>query len=407
MQSLLSDEKKWERMQSEMYAGRPLLGSEGAFTELLQAFVNASLEGEIDYDLEKGQEKGRVNKRNGYTKKTIKSAAGPLKIKTPRDRAGLFEPRLVEKRSRQLGSGMDEIILSLYARGHSIEDLRRHIFEIYGIEMSAGAISSITDRVLPEINDWQQRALDPCYVMIYLDAIHYKIRSERKISTHAVYSVFAVDVNGKRDVLGLYIDEAEGAHKWGQILEDLQERGVEDVLFFSIDGLSGFKDAINEVFPAAIVQRCVVHMLRSSTRFVNYKQREKMFVDLRKVYKAADLNTAQLALDTFEDKWIEQYPKVVEKWRRNWDDITPYLDYKKNLRRMLYTTNPVEALHRIMRKTTKAKGAWSSSTGLLKQLFLSLKHNEKSWKTSVLNWNAVQREIVYLFEERYTKWLVD
>jgi len=407
IEKIIPDKQIRQEILRGLYEGKSLLGKEGVFTDLLQGFVNAALEGEMDEHMDLSKEKGETNRRNGHTKKHLKSDLGKVSIKTPRDRNGEFEPELVKKRSRSLTTGIDSIILSLYARGHSIEDVRRHIEEIYGIQMSAGSISAVTQRVWQEVLDWQQRPLDPCYVLIYLDAIHYKVRQDHHVGVKAIYSVYAVDTEGKRDILGLYIGQNEGANKWGLILEDIKRRGVEDVFFFSIDGLSGFKQAIEYVYPHSIVQRCIVHMLRDSTRFVNYKHREKIYRDLRKVYKAADENQAKQAFEVFRQKWDKQYPRVSKKWQNNWDDLMVYMNYTERLRTMLYTTNPVEALHRIMRKTTKAKGAWSTDNGLIKQLYLSLKYNKKSWNGQVMHWNPVRREIINKFGERFTKWILD
>lgn len=407
IEKLIPDKEVRQGIMRGLYDGKSLLGKEGLFTDLLQGFVNAALEGEMDEHLLDSKDSGIKNRRNGHTKKQLKSDLGTVSIRTPRDRAGEFEPELVKKRSRRLTSGIDSIILSLYARGHSVEDVRRHIEEIYGIEMSSGAISAITQKVWQEVLDWQQRPLDECYVLIYLDAIHYKVRQDNHIRVKAIYSVYAVDVEGKRDILGLYLGESEGANKWGLILEDLKRRGVQDVLFFSIDGLSGFKQAIEYVFPQSIVQRCIVHMLRDSTRFVNYKDREKIYRDLRKVYKAANEEQAMQAFELFKQKWYKKYPRVIKKWQDNWCDLMVYMNYTDRLRTMLYTTNPVEALHRIMRKTTKAKGAWSTDNGLIKQLYLSLMYNKKSWNGQVMHWNPVRREIIDKFGQRFTKWLVD
>lgn len=407
IEKLIPDKKLRHEIMRGLYDGKSLLGKEGLFTNMLQGFINAALEGEMEDHLSDSKGSGLKNRRNGHTKKQLKSDMGSLSIKTPRDRAGEFEPELVKKRSRTLTSGIDSIILSLYARGHSIEDVRRHIEEIYGIEMSAGSISAITQKVWQEVLDWQQRPLDECYVLIYLDAIHYKVRQDNHVRVKAIYSVYAVDVEGKRDILGLYLGQSEGANKWGLILEDLKRRGIQDVLFFSIDGLSGFKQAIEYVFPQSIVQRCVVHMLRDSTRFVNYKDREKIYRDLRKVYKAADERQAKQAFEIFKQKWDKKYPRVSDKWQSNWEDLMVYMNYTDRLRTMLYTTNPVEALHRIMRKTTKAKGAWSTDNGLIKQLYLSLMFNKKSWNGQVMHWSPVRREIINKFGERFTKWIVD
>ena len=399
----------YEGFESEaihrMRQGDALLGEGGIFTEMLQNIVNSALEGELDHHLKEETSRGVSNRRNGHTSKKVRSTGGPLNITPPRDRLGNYDPQLVKKWDRELGTGLDGVILSLYARGNSNEDICRLLYEMYGLEYSKGSISMVTERVWQEVTDWQQRPLSSCYPIVYLDAIHYKVRDQGKVELKAVYTVFGVDTEGHRDVLGLFVGASEGARQWGLILEDLSRRGVEDVLFFCVDGLKGFREVIEEVFPRSVVQRCVVHMIRSSTRFVSGTDRKKLCADLRKVYTAATSEQAVLALEAFGSQWDAKYKEVRQSWESNWEDVMAFMDYKGHIRRMIYTTNPVEALHRVMRKVTKAKGAWVSEKSLQKQLYLALKYSEKSWKKRALSWGAIQRELVEKFGDRYGKWL--
>jgi transposase-like protein len=390
-----------------MYNRDAIVGEDGIFTDLLQALVNASLEGEMDYHLQNEEPEGDTpkNRRNGHNNKKVDSRVGPINVSTPRDRYGTYDPEMVKKWERELSTGMDEVILSLYARGQSVQDVQNQLRELYGIEVSSGVISSVTDRIMPEITQWQQRSLNSCYPVVFLDAIHYKVREEGKVQTKAIYTVYGVDVEGSRDVLGLYLMESEGARQWGLILEDLQKRGVEDVFIFCIDGLTGFKDIIETVFPHAQVQRCIVHMVRSSTRLVSYKDIKAVTSSLRAIYSSSDIQQAEMVLESFKAKWDKKYPEISKKWEESWDELMSFMDFGGNIRRLIYTTNPVEALHRNMRKVTKTKGAWSNEKGLLKQLYLALKVNRKSWNKKVFNWNAIQRELVMHYGERYEKYV--
>jgi putative transposase len=296
-------------------------------------------------------------------------------------------------------------ILGLYARGHSVEDVRSQLMELYGVEVSAGTISRVTDRIFEEITAWQQRPLDPCYSIIYLDAIHYKIRQEGKVSTKAVYTVYGVSANGERDLLGMYLSESEGARFWGMVLEDIKRRGVEEVLFFCVDGLNGFKEVIADVFPKSTVQRCIVHMVRSSTKYVSYKDIKAVCSDLRTIYTSANREQAAISLESFGQKWDSKYKEIRQKWEQNWEELIAFMDFNTHIRRMIYTTNPVESLHRTMRKVTKTKGAWVSENALIKQLYLHIKINEKSWKRKAFHWAQIQRELIDHFGDRYEKYI--
>lgn len=405
LEEIIPDDSIRNEMLSRLYKGDPILGEKGIFTNLLQSFVNAALEGEMDNFLEEAKDDSTDNRRNGHTSKSLRSTAGPLSIQTPRDRAGDHEPVIVKKRERELSTGLDEIILSLYARGQSVEDVRFQLHQIYGLEVSTGAISAVTDRVWSEIIEWQQRPLATCYTIIYLDAIHYKVREDGKVISKAIYTVYSVTTDGQRDILGLYLSQSEGARQWGLILEDIKRRGVEDVLFFSVDGLTGFKDVIEQSFPCSALQRCIVHKIRNSTRYVSDKDIKAVCRDLRKIYTACDRGQALIALEAFGEQWNAKYKEIKPSWEADWDDLMAFMDYGENIRRMIYTTNPVEAVHRVMRKVTKTKGAWSNDKGLLKQLYLTLKYNEKSWKRTAFNWKVIQRELMEHYGERYSRYL--
>ena len=380
-----------------------MFGEGSVFSELLQSSINSMLEGEIEDFMLNERTQGNSNKRNGYTNKEVQSQAGPLQIKTPRDRSSDFEPEILGKRERELSSGIDEQILDLYGQGNSVEDIRRLLEKIYGVTLSAGKISAITDQILPEIERWRTRPLHAFYSIIYLDAVHFKVRHDGAYGSRAFYTVYAVDAHGERDLLGFFLQETEGARAWGTVLEDIRKRGVEDVLIFCTDDLQGFSQAIDEVYPNSIVQKCIVHKIRSSTRFCDERDAREVRKDLKAIYTSATRSSAALALDAFETKWKGKYKSIVQSWRQDWEELVAFMDYPEVMRRMIYTTNPVEALHRIIRKLIKGKAAWVSETALLKQLYLSLMHNKKSWKRQAYSWKEIQRNLVELYGSRILK----
>ena len=405
MEDLIPDVKRRNEVMRRLYNNESLLGQGGIFTDMLQSMINAALEGEINYTLGSGSETELDNRRNGHINKQVRSSAGTLDIRTPRDREGVHEPVILKKWQRSLGTGIDEVILSLYARGQSVEDVRFQLVQLYGVELSAGAISAVTDKIIPEITDWQNRPLQPFYSIIYLDAIHYKVRQDGKVISKAFYTVYSVDAHGQRDILGLYLTDSEGSRQWGLILEDIKNRGVRDVLFFCIDGLTGFKDVIEQVFPESQVQRCIVHMIRNSVKFVSHKDIKAVCADLKLIYTSSNREQAAVALESFSIKWDKKYKEISPKWRSNWDELMAFMDYSANIRRLIYTTNPVEGVHRIIRKVTKTKGAWCNDMALLKQIYLTLTYNEKSWKINISNALNIKRELIDLFGERYLKHL--
>jgi len=388
------------KLRKHLKSKKPLFGEDSPFSGLLQSMVNTMLEGEMEDHLEQGKKRGKKNKRNGHNHKKVISEEGELYISTPRDRDGSFEPEIIGKRERQLSSGLDKQILALYAQGNSIEDVRRLLLDMYYVEISAGKISAITDKVLPEIQQWRDRQLRTFYPILYLDAIHFKVRHEGKYSSQAFYTAYSVDWYGNRDLLGMYVSDSEGANTWGMVLQDLRKRGVTDVLVVCVDDLTGFSSVIKEEFPQSIIQKCIVHQIRNSLKYVQDKEKKKVAADLKKIYTAATRQAAEDALKVFDQIWGEKYKYIVEQWTSKWDELTAFFDFQAPLRRMIYTTNPVEALHRIIRKLIKGKAAWSSRNALIKQLYLSLMQNKKSWKRKAYNWKSIQLELLNQYPER-------
>jgi transposase-like protein len=381
--------------------GDSLVGTDGILTGLIQRIVNAALSGEADAHIKQERQEGQVNRRNGYTEKTLDTELGPVPVSPPRDRAGSFEPQLVGKWERQLGTGLDRQILTMYANGNSYGDIQHQLKQLYGLEYSPASIAEVTEQVWAEVSAWQQRPLLPFYVAIFLDGIYFTSREGGRAVKKVIYSVYGVDAEGQRDVLGIYIRDTEGANDWGRVLEDLRKRGVEDVLFFCVDGLAGFSEAILEVFPMSFVQRCIVHMVRSSTRFVPDKDIKQVCAGLRSIYTSADELQALVALEAFRQEWDKKYPEIAKAWEKDWAELMAFMDFGEHIRRVIYTTNAVEALHRQIRKVTKTKGSWVNDRALLKQIYLILTYGRRGWNKKVFNWNAISRELCERFGERY------
>ena len=386
---------------AKLRAGKGLIGPEGALTGMIQRILQAALDGEMDDHLGNGD----VNRRNGYTDKQVQTSMGSVGVEPPRDRNGSFEPKIIGKWERRVAPEIESQILSLYGMGNSYADISSFIEQMYGVKYSTSLISSVTDKVWSEVDLWRKRPLASCYALIYLDAIHYKVRDNGRVVTKAIYTVFGVDLDGERDVLGIYIDQAEGARFWGRVLEDIRDRGVEDVLFFSIDGLKGFSTVITQIFPQSIVQRCIVHMIRTSLRHVSWKDYKDICRDLRTIYTAATEPEAKRALNAFADTWDEKYPEISRKWEESWIELSAFFDYPADIRRMIYTTNAVESLHRLMRKTTKNKSSMINDDALIKVIYLTIKHNEKTWKRSARKWPPILQTLRREFGDRINKYL--
>lgn len=388
-----------KKLAEQIRNGKGLTGKDGALTPLLKKVIEAALEGELDEHIKETKEDSG-NRRNGHTQKNLKSSLGGIEIFAPRDREGSFNPQTIAKRQRTLPGDLDEKILSLYSRGMSYRDIRSQIEEIYGVQISDGTISSITDRVVPVIREWQSRPLERLYPIIWMDAMHFKIREDGSVRTKAIYTILGVDLEGKKEVLGLYQGEHESASFWLQVLNDLSQRGVQDILIASIDNLKGFAEAIENMFPKTEVQLCVIHQIRNSLKYIPWKNQREFMKDLKQVYKASTLEIAQHNLDQLEDKWAKQYPVVIKSWRTNWNRLSNYFKYPEPIRRLIYTTNTVEGYHRMVRKVTKSKGAFTSETAMLKLVFMATMNFQRRWQTSIYNWPNILNQLTIYYEDR-------
>ena len=382
----------------KLRSGKGLTGEGGALTGLIGRILKAAYEEEVEEHISETKSAG--NRRNGSTFKKLKTSLGEIPLSPPRDRNGTFEPQIISKWERSLAPELEQQMLSLYAIGTSYADISEHFKKMYGVSYSPSFITSVTNKVIDEIEAWKSRPLEDVYSIIYLDAIHFKVRENRKVVTKAVYTVFGVNMEGERDVLGLYIGESEGARQWGRILENIRERGVKDAIFFCVDGLKGFKEVIGSIYPRSHVQRCIVHMVRTSVKHVSWKDLRTVCKDLKKIYNKDDAESAKTELERFDKQWGRQYPEIAEKWRTNWTELSVSFDYPDVLRRATYTTNAVEALHRIMRKSTKTKGAFINDMALEKQLYLTLQYNKKSWQRKTRGWPAIIRVLKREFPDR-------
>ena len=359
-----------------------LTGPDGLLKQLTAALVSRALDGELDHHLgyAKGEEPPaeQKNRRNGKTGKTLRTQQGDMPITVPRDRDGSFEPALVKKHQRDF-DGFDDQIISMYARGMTVREIRAHLEEMYGVDVSPDLISRATESVVEELRAWQQRTLERTYLVVYLDALVIKVRDKAGVRNKSAYLVVGIRTDGHKDVLGLWLAETEGAKFWLSILNELKNRGVEDILILCADGLSGLPEAVEAAFPRTVFQTCIVHMVRSSTRFISWKDRKRVCTDLRKIYTAPNIEAAEAALEEFEEVWGDQYPMIGQAWRKRWDEITPFLNFPPEMRRAVYTTNAIEALNRQLRKIIKSRGAFPTDEAATKLLFLALRNAQKTW----------------------------
>ena len=380
-----------------------LLGENGLLKQLTKALLERALEAEMTTHL--GHAHGESitnengNKRNRLKSKTVQAEFGQLEIDVPRDRDSSFEPQLVRKRQTRL-RGLDTRIVNLYAKGMSTREIQAHLEEMYGVEVSPGLISNVTDAVSDEIKAWQSRPLEAIYPIIYLDCLHLKIRDEGVVKTKAVYVAIGVNLEGIKDVLGLWIAQTEGAKFWLSILTELKNRGVQDVLIACVDGLKGFPEAIETVFPKAQVQLCIVHLVRYSLNFVSWKERKAVVSDLKAIYKAPTEQAAEAGLEAFAAKWDTKYASISQSWRRNWSRVIPCFSYPAAIRRAVYTTNSIESLNFSLRRITKARGSFPSDEAAIKLLYLGLRSITKRWTMPVHDWKAALNQFSILFEDR-------
>jgi putative transposase len=363
--------------------------------EMLKNGVEALLEAELDDEL--GFERydnstPKSNYRNGTSKKTVRTDLGEVELNIPRDREGDFEPQIIPKNSRDL-SAIEDKVISMYGKGMSQRDISEHIEDIYGLPLSAQTISRMTDKLMPVIEEWQNRPLNSEYYFVFMDAIHYKVKHNNRIVSKAAYIVIGINDDGYKDVLGIWIGENESSKFWLKVLTDLKNRGVEQVDIFSVDGLSGFEQAIKATYPTTIVQRCIVHQIRSSTKYVSYKDIKELMKDLKSVYKAPNEETAYSNLEDFDEKWGKTYPTCIKSWKDNWQVISPFFAYSENIRKIMYTTNIIENLNRQYRKVTKGKPIFPTDQSLMKMLYLATMNAIKKWSMRIRNWDQIKNEL--------------
>ncbi len=387
----------FDKALKELQAGKDLTGKDGVLMPLIKQLTEAAIAGELNHHLASCDE---PNRKNGSGSKMIKTGSGSFELNAPRDRAGSFEPHLIKKNQTQLTPEIDRKVLSLFSHGMSYRDMQYHIGDLYGIELSTGAITAITDQLLPELKEWQQRPLESHYPIVWMDAIHYKVREEGRYIGKAIYTLLGLTLSGEKEILGIYLSENEGANYWLTVLTDLQNRGVEDILIACIDGLTGFPEAIATIFPQTEIQLCIIHQLRNSMKYVASKNQKAFMKDLKPIYRASSKDAAEAALDALDAKWGDTYPIVIKSWRGKWVHLSAYFKYPEPIRKIIYTTNAVEAIHRQFRKLTKTKGAFPNENSLLKLLYAGILNATEKWTMPIQNWGQALSQLDLYFEGR-------
>jgi putative transposase len=381
---------------------RAALADGGLLDGLKKALAERALNAELDHHLEGGEPDGRANGRNGYGSKSVLTGTGKLELQVPRDRLATFDPQLIAKYQRRF-PGFDDKIVSMYARGMSTREIQGHLRELYGLEVSPDLVSAVTDAVLDEVAEWQNRPLEALYPLVFLDALRVKVRDEGTVRNKAVYVALGVRADGTKDVLGLWIEQTEGAKFWLRVMNELKDRGVQDILIAVIDGLKGFPGAISAVFPKTQVQACVVHLIRTSLDYVSYKDRKAVAAALKEIYRARNAEAGQAALDAFDEgPWGRKYPVIAQTWRRHWTEVIPFYAFPSEVRRIIYTTNAIEALNAKLRRAVRARGHFPTDEAALKLLFLVLNRTTKEWKMPAREWTAAKAQFAILFEDRFT-----
>lgn len=389
---------------SGLISGKPLTGDTGLLKPLIADFIQGALDAEMQNHLDTERSAGKSNRRNGKQTKQVRTESGEVTIEYNRDRAGSFEPITVKKRSNQVGLGFDNQILELYAMSNSVADIRTHLLRMYGAEMSESRISSVINATWDRVRAWHERPLPALFVVLFIDAVHVKVRRSDGVATIALYVVYGITAEGHREIVALYPGQgAEGASEWGRCLQALKNRGLEDVLIVCSDGLAGLHDVLTEAFPLARIQRCVVHKIRNCFKLLDHDDSKEVLKQLKGVYHAINEPAAKMALEDFKSHWKGKYDIVAQMWEKDWDQLMATIDLPAPLRKITYTTNAIENLNREIRRVTKTKGAWVSDKALLIQLFLALERNKKSWNKKVHQWAMVRRELIDTFGERFSK----
>ena len=368
--------------------------------EFMENGLDAELDDELGYSRYDYRNKNTDNSRNGHSSKTLRTSFGDVEVSVPRDRKGEFEPQLLKKNQTSISQDIEEKILSMYAKGMTTSDIEEHIRDIYGIDVSDTTVSRITDKILPVAKEWQQRPLEAVYAVVFMDAIHYHVRSEGRIIKKAVYIAIGIDQDGKKDVLGMWVGENESAKFWATVLNGLKNRGVEDIFIACTDNLTGFSSAIEAVFPKTEIQNCIIHQLRNSSKYVSYKDLKALMADLKAVYAAVDEESALTALDIFAENWDKKYPKISQSWRDNWANLSTYFKFPQEVRRLIYTTNTIEGFNRQLRKVTKSKSVFPTDDSLLKMLYLAMRDITKKWTGRIRDWSKIYAQLTIFFEER-------
>lgn len=369
------------------------------FAETLQEMLEAELDEELGYTRYDYKSKQTSNSRNGHSKKKVTSDQGPMDLKIPRDREGEFSPQVVKKHENDV-SGIEDQILSMYAKGMSVRDIQDHLQNIYGIEASPTLISRITDRIMPLVTEWQNRPLEPIYAIVFMDAVHFKVRTDGRIINKAAYVAIGINLDGKKDVLGIWSGENESAKYWLNIINELKNRGVKDILIASIDGLSGFSEAIRAAFPETEIQRCIIHQIRSSTKYISYKDLKSFTSDLKLIYRSVNEDEALQQLEILEEKWGSKYAVAINSWKKNWVELATFFKYPQEVRTLIYTNNAIEGYNRQLRKVTKAKSSFPTDEALLKMLYLATMDILKKWTTRIKNWSIVLAQLSVYFGDR-------
>jgi putative transposase len=380
-------------------SGKDLFSKGGAFAPLLKDFLEAALQAELDEHLEQEDDE-QNNRKNGYNTKLLKTGAGTIELDTPRDRNSDFSPEIVKKRETILANTLESKIIGMYGLGMSFRDISAHIKDMYDTDISASTLSAITDKVIPLVKEWQVRPLEDTYCIVWLDGMHYKVKQDGRIQSRCVYNILGITTEGRKEILGMYVSESEGANFWLSVLTDLQNRGVKDILIACIDNLKGFAEAISTVFVQTEVQSCIVHQIRNSLKYVASKDQKIFMADLKPVYQAVNKTEAEEKLEALSEKWNKKYPVVIDSWKRNWEKLTTYFKYPPAIRKLVYTTNTIEGYHRQIRKVTKTKGSFTSDIALLKLMYLATKNIEKKWTMPLANWSITVSQLSIIFGDR-------
>ena len=378
---------------------QPMSGKDGIFQPLIKHMLEEMLNSEAAQYLDE-QQRSKGNRLNGKSRKQVKSTSGAFELETPRDRDSTFEPKVVSKRQIVLNEDLEQRVLNLYSIGMSTRDISKNIEELYGFTMSPTSLSSITDKVIPLVKEWQQRPLERVYSFVWLDAIHYKVKEDGQVTSRAIYNIIGIDTNGQKDLLGMYVSESESARFWLQVLNDLRNRGVEDILIASIDNLNGFKEAISTIYSKTDIQLCIIHQIRNTMKYLVWKDSREFLKDLHTVYQANTKEEAEYNLDILEEKWGKKYSIIFKSWRNNWENLSSFFKYPSEIRKIMYTTNIIEGFHRQVRKVTKTKGAFTSDMALLKLIYLATQRIVEKWTGTIPRWGIIASHLNIIFGER-------